>query len=214
VLRELAAMDSNNFPGNVGVGEREARIFSKVVAERSFGLGHGIGRSGDVMAVQPKAAGSSLMVQLTNYMAAHALRLAGWSNIKAAIVLPAATGMALTLTLIALRQSYPEATHVVWPRIDQKTCLKAIATAGLTPVVIENTLEGDELRTDVPAVEQAILSLGAPKVLCIVSTTSCESLAPARAGVGGCPGARPRPMLTSCLCRAVDTLAWAGHHLD
>ena len=57
VLRELAAMDSNNFPGNVGVGEREARIYSKLVAARNFGLGHGIGRSGDVMAVQPKAAG-------------------------------------------------------------------------------------------------------------------------------------------------------------
>jgi O-phospho-L-seryl-tRNASec:L-selenocysteinyl-tRNA synthase len=108
------------------------------------------------MAVQPKAAGSSLMVQLTNYLAAHALRLAGFSNVKDCIVLPAATGMTLTLTMIALRQSCPEATHIIWPRIDQKTCLKAIVTAGLIPVVIENTLEGDELRTDLAAVESAI----------------------------------------------------------
>ena len=143
VLRELAAMDSNNFPGNVGVGEREARVYSKLVAARNFGLGHGIGRSGDVMAVQPKAAGSSLIVQLTNYMAAHALRLSGFSNVKSCIVLPAATGMALSLTLIALRQQRPAATHIIWPRIDQKTCLKSIPTAGLTPVVIENIQEGD-----------------------------------------------------------------------
>lgn len=173
VLRELAAMDSNNFPGNVGVGEREARIYSKLVAARNFGFGHGIGRSGDVMAVQPKAAGSSMIVQLTNYMAAHALRLSGFSNIKSCIVLPAATGMALSLTLIALRQHRPAATHIIWPRIDQKTCLKSIPTAGLTPVVIENIQEGDELRTDVAAVERAIEELGAERVLCILSTTSC-----------------------------------------
>ena len=79
-------------PGNVGAGEREARVFSGMVARRSFYLAHGIGRSGDVMAVQPKvpevmrlssmtlvtqAAGSSTIVQLTNYLAAHALKIAG-----------------------------------------------------------------------------------------------------------------------------------------
>eukprot|EP01052_Picozoa_sp_SAG31_P021094 SAG31_NODE_1613_length_7743_cov_5.584903_7_plen_185_part_00 len=98
LLQELSAMDSNNFPGNIGVGEREGRVFSSIVSTRHFGFSHGIGarsvnisdsyyivfmrttavgRSGDVMAVQPKAAGSSLVVQLTNYMATHALRLSG-----------------------------------------------------------------------------------------------------------------------------------------
>jgi hypothetical protein len=43
---------------NVGVGEREARIASKLVARRHYHLGHGIGRSGDIAAVQPKAAGT------------------------------------------------------------------------------------------------------------------------------------------------------------
>lgn len=47
-------MDSNNFPNNVGVGEREARVASRLVAKRHFGLAHGIGRSGDVAAEQPK----------------------------------------------------------------------------------------------------------------------------------------------------------------
>jgi O-phospho-L-seryl-tRNASec:L-selenocysteinyl-tRNA synthase len=173
LLRELAAMDSNNFPGNVGVGEREGRVFSPLVAARNYGFAHGIGRSGDVMAVQPKAAGSSLVVQLTNHMAAHALRLAGFSNIKNAIVLPTATGMTMTLALIALKQNRPAATHVVWPRIDQKSCLKAIVTAGLVPVVVENVYEGDELRTDLPGVATAVAMAGAENVLCILSTTSC-----------------------------------------
>jgi len=58
-LRQLALMDSNNFTAAVGAGEREARIFSGIVRRRHWGFGHGIGRSGDVAAVQPKAAGES-----------------------------------------------------------------------------------------------------------------------------------------------------------
>ncbi len=48
-------MDSNNFVDNVGVGEREARVACELVARRHFRLAHGIGRSGDVAAEQPKA---------------------------------------------------------------------------------------------------------------------------------------------------------------
>lgn len=47
-------MDSNNFVDNVGVGEREARVACDLVAQRHFRLAHGIGRSGDVGAEQPK----------------------------------------------------------------------------------------------------------------------------------------------------------------
>ncbi len=47
-------MDSNNFVKSVGVGEREARVASPLVYKRHFGLAHGIGRSGDVAAEQPK----------------------------------------------------------------------------------------------------------------------------------------------------------------
>jgi O-phospho-L-seryl-tRNASec:L-selenocysteinyl-tRNA synthase len=39
-------MDSNNFLDNVGVGEREARVASELVARRHYRLAHGIGRSG------------------------------------------------------------------------------------------------------------------------------------------------------------------------
>lgn len=40
-------------------------------------------------------------------------------------------------------------------------------------MVIENVLEGDELRTDLGAVERKIQELGAQNVLCVHSTTSC-----------------------------------------
>ena len=52
--QDCALMDSNNFPNNVGVGEREARVACRLVAQRHFGLAHGIGRAGDVAAEQPK----------------------------------------------------------------------------------------------------------------------------------------------------------------
>ena len=77
LLQEIALMDSNTFVGNAGVGEREARIVCPLVAQRHFGLGHGIGRSGDIAEEQPKAAGSSLLYKLTNALTQDALRRAG-----------------------------------------------------------------------------------------------------------------------------------------
>ena len=44
LLLDLSAMDSNNFAGAVGAGEREARVFSALVRRRHFGLGHGVGQ--------------------------------------------------------------------------------------------------------------------------------------------------------------------------
>jgi hypothetical protein len=44
-------------------------------------LGHGIGRSGDVTAIQPKAAGSSLMAQLTNKMLLDIIKKCGVSGV-------------------------------------------------------------------------------------------------------------------------------------
>lgn len=54
LMQDCALMDSNNFVDNVGVGEREARVASGLVARRHYHLAHGIGRSGDVTAEQPK----------------------------------------------------------------------------------------------------------------------------------------------------------------
>ena len=65
LLMQLSMMDSNNFASNVGVGEREARIFSALVSKRMYGLGHGIGRSGDVRCTA-KSSRLILIVQLSS----------------------------------------------------------------------------------------------------------------------------------------------------
>lgn len=173
-LEELASFDTNNFQGNVGVGEREGRVISELVRRRHFGLTHGIGRSGDVMAEQPKAAGSSLIVQLTRYLALDAIHIAGIKAARACCVLPAATGLSMTLVFLALRQLRPQGRYVVWSRIDQKSCFKAIGAAGLQSVVVElKAIEGsDALGTDLEAMEAAIQRVGASEVLCICTTTS------------------------------------------
>ncbi|XP_033756838.1 O-phosphoseryl-tRNA(Sec) selenium transferase-like [Pecten maximus] len=173
LLQEFSVMDSNNFPGNCGVGEREARVFSPLVLKRHYNFGHGIGRSGEITAIQPKAAGSSLLMKLANSLALDLIRLCGIPSVKSCFVVPMATGMSMVLSMLTFRQSRPDAKFVIWPRIDQKSCIKSIITAGLTPVVVENILEGDELRTDVQAVRDKVVELGASNVLCIFTTTSC-----------------------------------------
>ena len=62
---------------------------------------------------------------------------------------------------------------MVWPRIDQKSCLKAIAAAGCVPLVVENLLEGDELRTDVAGVREKIASVGAEQARTRTRTCMC-----------------------------------------
>lgn len=173
LLHQLSLMDSNNFPGNCGVGEREARIASTLVSRRHYRMGHGIGRSGDIAEVQPKAAGSSLMNRLTNSMLLHVLRAAGVPAAESCFIAPVATGMCLSLCMLAFRQQRPRARHVVWSRIDQKSCFKSILTAGFTPVVVELARVGDELQTDVAAMRAAIAELGPDTVACVLTTTSC-----------------------------------------
>ena len=61
----------------------------------------------------------------------------------------------------------------MWPRCDQKTCVKAVLAAGLELVVVENVREGDQLRTDVEAVQAVVAQVGADAVVCVLSTSSC-----------------------------------------
>ena len=173
LLDQLALMDSNNFPGNCGVGEREGRVYSSLVAQRHYRLSHGIGRSGDITAIQPKAAGSSVLMKLTNMLIKDAIKLSGVTSVSSAFVVPMATGMTLTLSMLTFRKSRPDAKYVIWPRIDQKSCFKSIITAGFEPVVVENRLEEDELTTDVDAIEDTVKELGADAICCIMTTTSC-----------------------------------------
>ena len=116
-LDEIAQMDSNNFQGNIGVGEREGnsltidlsvrrieivgRIYSSLVARRHALLSHGIGRSGDINAVQPKAAGSSLLNKLTNELVLDAIHILGLRTVTHALVIPMATGRSLVSSFVS-----------------------------------------------------------------------------------------------------------------
>lgn len=114
------------------------------------------------------------MVKLTKAMTLNVLKkVIGLSCINDCIVLPFATGMSITLSLLALKSLKPEAEFVIWPRIDQKTCLKSILTANLKPLVIQPVINNEQLVTDMEAINAAIERVGANKVLCVFSTTSC-----------------------------------------
>ncbi len=83
-LHELATMDSSNRVGNVGVGEREGRLASGLASRRCYRMSHGIGRSGDLTAIQPKAIGSCLLHQICNFLVKDALIVAGFDKRGAA----------------------------------------------------------------------------------------------------------------------------------
>lgn len=172
-LQQLSMMDSNNFSSNVGVGEREGRVFSSLVARRHYYLSHGIGRSGDIVEVQPKAAGSSIIYKLTNKLAAHALNIAGLTNQFSCIVFPLATGMTLSLCLSTLKSNASnEKRYVIWPRIDQKSCFKSIFAAHLIPIVVDPILVNGEMVTNIEEIRR-LCSERSHEILGILSTTSC-----------------------------------------
>ncbi|XP_077400696.1 O-phosphoseryl-tRNA(Sec) selenium transferase isoform X2 [Vanacampus margaritifer] len=191
-LNELAVMDSNNFLGNCGVGEREGRVASNMVARRHYRLIHGIGRSGDIAAVQPKAAGSSLLNKLTNLLVLDILKMAGDlidDQIESAAacltadrreereeLLRSSNGDRHELDSVL---SDPAPTPTEGPLHHLAAHRPEVVLQGhdhsFVPIVVENVLEGDELRTDVDAVELKICEVGAESVLCVHSTTSCFS---------------------------------------
>lgn len=86
--------------------------------------------------------------------------------------------MALTLSLLTLKQLKPEGVYVIWSRIDQKSCFKSILTAGLTPIIVElSVIKRGEFEFDLVAerenFEAAISGIDTSKILCVMSTTSC-----------------------------------------
>jgi O-phospho-L-seryl-tRNASec:L-selenocysteinyl-tRNA synthase len=164
LLADISSMDSNNFPSNLGVGEREGRVYSNLVSRRHFLLSHGIGRSGDISEVQPKAAGSSLIYKLTQEMVNHSLRIAGLTCIEKSLILPLATGMTITLALLTLKKLYPTKRYVLWPRIDQKSCFKSMICAGLIPIVIENIIQQDgTMITNINEIKRLMIEKGNTK---------------------------------------------------
>ncbi|XP_058451891.1 O-phosphoseryl-tRNA(Sec) selenium transferase [Malaya genurostris] len=176
-IGELSLMDSNNFPSRYGVGEREGRIACDMVRQRHYNFAHGIGRSGNLTEPQPKATGSTIMSNLTNSLMLDLIHEVGIHSCKRAILVPLATGMAVMMTLLALKTKRPQAQYVLWSRIDQKSCFKSIQTAGLIPVVID-TIPVEEngdgmLGTNLKEFQKQIEILGASNICCVLSTTSC-----------------------------------------
>lgn len=205
----VVSSTTNSAPRWCGVGEREGRVYSSLVSQRHFGLAHGIGRSGDITEPQPKAVGSTVLAQLTLILTLDAMRRgSGLHPTKTAtygIVLPLCTGMSMALVLQSLRElavaraSAPTGSRrkvatdtdmnstcdqdlVLWSRIDQKSCLKAISSAGLQCVVIPTrraaTLQksedecNDQVITDLEALQSALEEHNG-RILAVVTTTSC-----------------------------------------
>lgn len=56
---------------------RTLNIFVQLLAHFLLRFIHGIGRSGDISAVQPKAAGSSLLNKITNSLVLDIIKMAG-----------------------------------------------------------------------------------------------------------------------------------------
>eukprot|EP00055_Hartaetosiga_balthica_P012691 m.62429 g.62429 ORF g.62429 m.62429 type:complete len:502 (-) comp8030_c3_seq3:1882-3387(-) len=172
-MQRVSMMDSNNFIGRVGLGEREARIASDLVSRIHFRLGHGVGRSGDIAAIQPKAAGSSLLARVAEGMMLHLLQACGMQRAKACIILPIATGMSIVMCLLTLKQKRPTAKYVVWLRIDQKTCFKAINTTGFIPIVVDGILEGDAIASNIVELKRVLDEIPEEEITCVITTTSC-----------------------------------------
>lgn len=166
-------MDSNNGPHHIGIGEREGKIFSSIVKKRNYFFVHGIGRSGNIGEIQPKALGSSVLNLLTNNLLKNFLHSINFSFIKDLIIFPSATGMTLTLCYLTLKLLKPKANYVIWSRIDQKSCLKSIITSGLIPIIIPPIQYGEQLQTDIKGILKAVEDIGTENILCVSSTMSC-----------------------------------------
>ena len=149
-------------------------MYSGLIQRRHFRFSHGIGRSGDLIEMQPKAIGSTILNRLTNRLVLHMLKLSGLTLAHACIVSPMATGASLTFCMLSIRQLRPLAKYVLMPRIDQKSCIKSVIAAGFSLIIVENRVEnGYEIRTDLGELENKIVQLKPEHIACVFSTASC-----------------------------------------
>ncbi|MFW9845952.1 MAG: O-phosphoseryl-tRNA(Sec) selenium transferase [Candidatus Thorarchaeota archaeon] len=153
MFRLLASMDTDKDPAAARVGEREARVASPYISQLAAGFNHGIGRSGHVAAPQPKAPGASMMQQVANTVVLDAIRVLGLPNVRAGLVLPLATGMAIGLVLSALRRATGINT-VLLPRLDHTSPEKGVKLTGLNLLTTPTFLEDDAVRADLGVLEK------------------------------------------------------------
>lgn len=155
-LEIMANMDSNNDPEAYKIGEREGRISTPLLYELSGGFIHGIGRSGDIKASQPKAVGGSVLNNLTDSMITYFLKEMGLQNISGSLTVPLSTGMALMLSIRGLYNNYlkenaasdnqNQKNEILVPRLDHQSPIKAVALSGLKMVGIESRLGKEILK--------------------------------------------------------------------
>ncbi|MHA1147014.1 MAG: O-phosphoseryl-tRNA(Sec) selenium transferase [Promethearchaeota archaeon] len=150
----LSQMDTDKDVNAARVGEREARIASRLHLKTSAGFCHGVGRSGFLTAPQPKAPGGSIMYEIANYLARNFLKKFGLPNIKAAIVVPICTGMSLALCLSALKPDWNDEKlikkrTVLVPRVDHKALIKAFELVGCKAKIVESKLVEDAVRVSI-----------------------------------------------------------------
>lgn len=168
MVQILSSMDTDKDPDAARVGEREARVASPFVARLAANFNHGIGRSGQLTAPQPKAAGASLMQQVANSTALDAIRKLGLSNVKSGLVIPLSTGMSIALVMGALRRELG-IERVLYSRIDHTSPRRGIALAGLEEVQIPTVIEGDAVRMDLGEFEKSIKNT---KSCAVLATTT------------------------------------------
>lgn len=147
-------------------------FLSGLVAKRHYNFGHGIGRSGDLLEAQPKAAGSSILSELTNLLLLDLIKFLGIKTTTKSVIVPMATGMTILLSILSFKSARCGAKYILWSRIDQKSCFKSILATGAIPVIIEPKLTNEQLETDIELFESRILELEPENIICIISTTS------------------------------------------
>ncbi|MFW9896043.1 MAG: O-phosphoseryl-tRNA(Sec) selenium transferase, partial [Candidatus Thorarchaeota archaeon] len=159
LLTTLSNMDTDKDDNAARVGEREARIASKLHLKTSAGFCHGVGRSGFLTAPQPKAPGGSIMYEISNYLARDILRKFGLPNIKKAIVTPLCTGMSLSLALGALKPKENKTRFkntVLVPQIDHNALLKAIDLMGFEAKIVKGKIFGDAVKIPIEDIKSSL----------------------------------------------------------
>ncbi|MHA1721127.1 MAG: O-phosphoseryl-tRNA(Sec) selenium transferase [Promethearchaeota archaeon] len=179
LLETLSNLDSDKDPGSIRIGEREGRISSDLLRELSGGFCHGVGRSGELTAPQPKAAGASLMQNLTNKITLSLIKSLGLPNLKAVLTVPFGTGMGIGMAIRGALNYHKIDLHekplVLMTQIDHKSPKKGIEyIGGITEIIPgkfgKNYYAKEGVFTDIEDIKR-IFKSNSNKFCAIVSST-------------------------------------------
>ncbi len=179
LLNILSNLDSDKDPGSIRIGEREGRISTDILNEFSGGFCHGIGRSGELTAAQPKAAGASLMQNLTNKIVLSLIKALGLPNVKAALTVPFGTGMSIGMAIRGAlnyhKIDFHEKPIVLMTQIDHKSPRKGIEYIGGVIKIIpgrygNNYYAKEGVFTDIEEIKTFYQS-NSDKISAIISST-------------------------------------------